>query len=233
MIWEAALDVPRNVHLKLKPLRKSQSEIEQEEGISTCQYAWKSENDGHRFNTWPEDTVKNYNLIQARELAAHYELRLGCCPASQPAIPFVCRESSKAALNARFYVRAFKTSDSVPETYFNFGLDTLYLCYDDIGLAFDAIWADTADASAHTLVTDLEGWVDLADFQKVQNLAILVDETVFDPSRYSERWIAFLLNTFLGVKNLAIVLKDHSKPVGGYSEIGFMDPIDLLAHRET
>lgn len=44
-----------------------------------------------------------------------------------PPILFVCKEAHAVATN--FYTRAFSTGDAIPQTWFNFSIDTLYLHY--------------------------------------------------------------------------------------------------------
>jgi hypothetical protein len=211
--------------------------VEQEQGISTCQYVRRSENDGHPFSeigseidfSVPPGNPKLWNLWKSRQCAVEHELCYGCFSPCQPAPALVaCRESSAIAL--KFYERAFKTPDSKPEIYFNFEVDTLFLRSDVFNVAGDNTW--DAKGSIHDFESDLADLVDPADLQKVQSLALVVDQSKFNYLARFEDWLADILRIFLGVKKLTLVMKYLDKTDGDHSSIFFADLIDLAGSWE-
>lgn len=232
-IWEKAASdpVPRLVLLRLKPLKKSRSEMEQEQGISTCQFLLTSEHDEYPWSLYGPVPI-HYNLNRSfwdtREDLAEHEFIYGCYSSCKPPpILLACQESFKAT--SKFHPRAFKTSDSNPETYFNFQVDTLFLRFDVFNIASQELFGGE-DMSMFTFLWYLRNILDPTDLQSVQKLAVVIDQEGYvntGPTAFLENWLVDILSIFLGLKTLTLVLEHYDKTDGDHSTISFLQPLDL------
>ncbi|KAF4624890.1 hypothetical protein G7Y89_g13278 [Cudoniella acicularis] len=185
-----------------------------------------SKGDGSTGSETPRSvstTLSELNAIMdAEEEEKYNNILMGyhsTCP--PPQILFACRESHGVA--SKFYKQAFGSFGSVPQTYFNFDLDILYISVEK----FNKIQTNLRqwDLTLELIQGDLEQLGNLEDFQKVRNLAILPSKEEFDLG--FEDSLGYLLgNHFPITKQLTIIVEDHD-PERENTDILFIDPVDV------
>jgi 2EXR family len=177
MIWEIAAS-PRIVYLEMVPGTKH-----------TCSRVWSDT---------PIDGPESMGFFDLDNQPAAAQMGQGPDPPeifrtrSIPPLFYVCKESYMVATQ-RIYTKSFASQYSLPETWFNFELDTLYL---DWGFSYDE-----DDPDEIGLFFDPE---DLgADIKKVQNLALYSRGNPYDEP--DDEFLSQILSDFGNVRNLTMV----------------------------
>jgi hypothetical protein len=139
-----------------------------------------------------------------------------------PSVLFACRESYSVA--SKVYVPSFAFADSIPETYFDFRRDTLYLSCNKFGLFYEDVegsWYKTGD--------ELQRLYDRVNLGRVQNLAILLHPDPEEGARVAQPPdLALFLLLFGNVKYLTFVVGHFSRECDDQGDILLMEPIDVL-----
>jgi hypothetical protein len=198
LIWDASVPGPRIVNIRQRYLTKTWDDIINEQGTK-------------RRGAPTKAAGNKGDALEAHRLKG---LKSDC---PQPSILFACRESYTVA--SKYYQRAFHPADTIPETYFDFHRDTLFLRYDTM----------CADSIGHeAIVNGIAGNTDRVydrdNIARVENLAVLVDPK--DGSGL-ESWICYLMAIFLGVKKLTLVLQHYTSPGDDDSDLSLIEPIDV------
>ncbi|KAF8861544.1 hypothetical protein BDZ45DRAFT_258901 [Acephala macrosclerotiorum] len=197
-IWEAALPGPRVVNIREKRLKKPR-QPERE----------------HIEETSPDFDLPTFSRYNPVGLTSDSEA---------PSLLFTCRESYNVA--SKFYVLSFTQATSIPETYFDFHKDTLYLRYDTFTLLErdDAFLGDWLDDWFDDFIGELECTHDSYNLRRVQNLALLLE-----PSRHTDCHgiLAFILGIFGNVRKLTLVVRHFDQEEDGQGDIQFIEPINV------
>lgn len=133
----------------------------------------------------------------------------GCTP---PQILLVCRESFGVA--AKLFQPAFACLGSLPQTYFNFSTDTLYICHESF---------NNGNSRMSDILIDLcngfQGLDCLHDLEKVKYLAIRVEEddlADYDIPTSNEdqlaRALLYIVDMFRALKTVTLVLDRYASP---------------------
>jgi hypothetical protein len=207
MIWKAALP-PRIVSIRQKALDHT---------VSDWLKAGRPHNgvDIHLQNDSPHEPMLG--------LASDYH---------PPQILFVCKESYGVA--SKYYHRAFSMVGSIPEIYFDFQRDTLYLRHDV--MEYKNRTNGTFELPFRKVLQCLQHIKDKDSLKLVENLALLVDcrpELEYPDHSIGlstvSIWVGNVLQAFGGVKHLTLVVDHYVSPSEGQSPICFMEPIDVGA----
>ncbi|CZR63023.1 uncharacterized protein PAC_12920 [Phialocephala subalpina] len=215
MIWDAALPGPRIVKIEQKRLCMTIGDWEEKNNAIWPPY------EGDDKQTVKERRHVRYEAAACSGLeeCKYKETNMIgiACRNPIPDVFLSCREAYSVV--AKLYKRSFASEHSIPETYFNFELDVLYL--DWLNLKNHALddWPEQFHHSDGPL--QVRGWnafrnEDAEDLRKVERLAIRVPlplrtlgATGVYIRRICEGDLAALLRTFQGVKELYLVLQDY------------------------
>ena len=176
-----------------------------------------------RLKIWeaalPDPRVVNIREKRLRKTRPGRDMVAVTSDTKAPSVLFACRESYSAA--SKFYIPSFAFSDSIPETYFDFQRDTLYLRFDTFALfPWDDCYSQTMD--------ELECLYDSANLKRVQNLAVFLDP---DPDQITNTAkpgrLANILVLFGNVKNLTLILGHFDQEGDDQGDILLMEPIDV------
>ena len=200
LIWEEAIPGPRIVNIRQRYLNKTSDDV-LNNGV-TKRRGIIAKAAGNKAITLPAPRLKG--------------LKSNCPP---PSILFVCRESYTVA--SRYYQRVFHPAGTIPETYFDFQRDTLYLrhdtmCADSIGL----------EAIIDGIAGKTDRIYDRDNIARVEKLAVLVDPNGDD---CLESWICYLMATFGGVKQLTIVVEHCARAGDDEGDLFLIEPINVKA----
>jgi hypothetical protein len=140
-------------------------------------------------------------------------------PSKAPSTLFACRKSHQ--ITSKFLVPCFAFASSIPETYFDFRVDTLYLRFDTF------VFHDTNedDNEFQYFIHELESIYDTDHVLKVRNLAISLDPGDIGARNYQLAWI---LSWFGNIQNLTIVVGHFDREDDGEGDILFVEAIDVL-----
>ncbi|KAL2062488.1 hypothetical protein VTL71DRAFT_6754 [Oculimacula yallundae] len=228
LIWEAVLPGPRLVNMRQRPVRKTFLDYKEEMG-----HEWPLLEDD------TEDAQGSHELDDVRNAAARarddisrsintagnvpipfYEAHLLGIDSNYPppSIMVVCRESCSVVLH--HYTKSFSCMGSVPQTYFDFTRDTLYLHIDSFAyyrgdgiMTLDMV---LDGLNGHSKITDSE------NLGRVQKLAITI------PMHYSSRaqteFLKSILVVFEGAKEISIIVDDQTVHFSAY---GIHHPVDI------
>ncbi|CZR63016.1 uncharacterized protein PAC_12913 [Phialocephala subalpina] len=197
MIWEAALPGPRIVHIRHKSLQKTIGQWEQENNALWPAFNGemvpipddyiieqlylsdeRDSSDRHAAARFQVRDELYYSSIDFRAADDHRKAHLQglASDLSTPQNLLACREAYEVV--AKRYTRAFACPLSIPQTYFNFESDTLYLRYDTFTGSYKQTlpseWAGLV-LIGQTLDSGF-GIEDTDNVRKVRRLAILLDE---------------------------------------------------------
>jgi hypothetical protein len=176
-----------------------------------------------RLKIWeaalPDPRVINIREKRSKKTRLGRDMVAVASDTKAPSVLFACRESYSVA--SKFYIPSFAFADSIPETYFDFQRDTLYLRFDTFALlSWDDWFSGTMD--------ELEYLYDSANLKRVQNVAVLLDPNpdqitnIARPSR-----LANILFLFGNVKNLTLVLGHFDQEGDDQGDILLIEPIDV------
>jgi hypothetical protein len=122
MIWKAALPGPRVLDMRLLSLKKTRSEWDHEnEKGGGNSFLWEKYSSGVGS---PGEICSISNDHKPDGNPPLFGIRSQC---KNPAILFVNKEAHSVA--AKRYEKVFSNDESLPETYFDFENDTLYIRY--------------------------------------------------------------------------------------------------------
>lgn len=217
MIWNAALPGPRVVDIRLLPLKQTQSQWDREHGLGLPNpLVWDNfvsgVAPGEHFN--PDDD----HLPDGRPAL------LGVKPQCQnPSILFVNHEAHNVA--AKHLQKAFSSHASVPETYFDFEVDTLYIQYHK----FNLLIRDTAYALEDQKAVNCLRKLNMGDLMRVKKLAVRFYPDL-QTHEVLENEIAELLSVFTAVRHMTLVAEHHDGcnfKTNDRSPISLIEPIDI------
>ena len=162
--------------------------------------------------------AKDHSTLNPPSPSSSYPGTLALWSASKaPSTLFVCRESHQ--ITSKFLVPSFAFPGSIPEIHFDFGVDTLYLRFDNF-LFLDANELDD------------DGWYFVREIQsidhnvgKVRNLALFLDPKQTGLRVYS---LGRILRWFGNIQNLTIVVGHFDREEDGGEDILFIEPIDVF-----
>jgi hypothetical protein len=139
-----------------------------------------------------------------------------------PSVLFACRESYSVA--SKVYVPSFGFATSIPETYFDFQRDTLYLRCNTFGLFYEE-----AEGSWDETIDELDRLYDRVNVARVQNLAILLHPDPEEAARVAQPFdLALFLLLFGNIKYLTFVVGHFGRECDDQGDILLMEPIDVV-----
>lgn len=125
-------------------------------------------------------------------------------------------------ITSKFYIPSFAFSDLIPEIYFNFQRNTLYLCFNIFALfPWNNYYSQT--------INELEYLYNSANLKHIQNLAVLLDPdsdqitNIARPSR-----LANILVLFSNIKNLILILGHFNQEGNNQGNILFIKLINII-----
>ncbi|KAG9231367.1 hypothetical protein BJ875DRAFT_444147 [Amylocarpus encephaloides] len=134
-----------------------------------------------------------------------------------PSTLFACSESYHVA--SRFYVPSFAFPSSIPETYFNFHIDTLYLRFDTFVFGDE----NEFEFEFEFFLNELE-CMHTDDLGRVQNLAIRLDPVDVRVCCYQ---LAQILGWFGNIQKLTVVVGHFDQENDDQGDITFVEPINV------
>jgi len=183
--WKLAIPEPRIVHLKHSRMRaddddwrfqvRSDGEIPPPHGKSA-----DHEHEGHAVDPWSRWGFKSDSQI--------------------PSLLLVCRESFLAV--SQSYSLTFSGTRAIPQTYFDFRRDTLYLNVDSLDSSCEGGYS-----SGNPLATITAKHLNEADVARVEHLAI--DPTAITTFLHPlelDQWVTDTILPFSNLKTLSVVL---------------------------
>jgi hypothetical protein len=132
-----------------------------------------------------------------------------------PSTLFACRESHSVA--SKVLIPSFAFASSIPEIYFNFQIDTLYLRSDTF------VFDDTKEFQY--FIEEIESIYDIDHIRQVQNLAILLDPEEVGAYHYQ---LAEVLGWFGNIQKLTIVVGHFDRENDDNGDILFIEAIDVI-----
>lgn len=261
MIWEAALPGPRIVRIRHRSLRKTIGQWEQENDAiwpvlsgkivprpadhTVEQMYIPDRRDSSNWHASARAQVRDrlydfgYGFDEAKEFGRAHLQGL-TSDISTPQNLLACREASEVV--AKHYTRAFACPLSIPQTYFNFDLDTLYLRYDTFnGIYKQPVTSPSTWSNAVRMVEALYagfGIEDTDNVRKVRRLAILLDEDE-DEELWKYRVVRRLLRIFPCLQTLYLVInhlvygsEDDIHPADS-SSLALIEPVDVAVAVNT
>ncbi|CZR63022.1 uncharacterized protein PAC_12919 [Phialocephala subalpina] len=217
MIWELALPGPRVVSIKQKPLKRTIGEWEDENNRTwpvldrELVPGQKEQEGGNRAvenittkrRAKREKKARQWVAVSSKLETVEYRkapMYGMACETPAPNILLACRESY--AVVSKLYERCFSCPLSIPEAYFNFKLDTLYIQYDNMSWHYrnNGVESDFLD------LWDGFSFGDFDNIGRVERLAVLVSHRNGYPSFYEET-AQKILRVFPCLKNLYLVLE--------------------------
>lgn len=217
MIWNAALPGPRVVEIKLLSLKKTQSQWDRERGLGRRNsFAW----DDFVSEAAPDERCGFDEDHMPDGRPPLVGVKSQC---QNPSILFVNHEAHKAA--ATYLKKAFSSPASVPETYFDFEKDTLYIRY----LKFNLLTRNTAYAPRDQNAINCLRKLNTEDLAKVKKLAVQVHPDS-QTHELLEDEIAELLSVFTAVRQMTLVADHHdgcNVRTNDKSPISLIEPIDI------
>ncbi|KAH8590176.1 hypothetical protein B0O99DRAFT_691829 [Bisporella sp. PMI_857] len=222
IIWELALPGPRIVRLELALLAaRCQAAIKQRRQDAEARLHYRHEDEPYTEEELTELVEDISGDLSEVEPLVGFRSRC-----RSPALLFVCRESFEVA--SKFYKPCFHTQNSIPQTYFDYKCDVLYLDASSLGIHDETLllfnWA---------FLLDLIG--DSADFAPLEHLAV-DDEFVSDAgdSETSGEIIREIVGLFKNLKRITIVvdtfMHETSLCLGwedGWSQLAFLPSMDV------
>lgn len=252
MIWEAALPGPRIVHIRHRSLRKTIGQWEEENDAiwpafdgeivprpkqHTVEQVYISDRQGSGTrHVSARNYVRDELYYSGIDLAASMDYQKAhlqglTCDFSTPQNLLACREVYEVV--ARHYTRAFACPLSIPQIYFNFNLDILYLRYDTFTGNYKQTTSNWADIVIMLQNLDAGFGIEGTDDpRKVRRLAILLDHNEAELLR-EYRVIRRLLWIFPSLEKLYLVMnhlvygsEDDMQPTDS-SSMALIEPIDV------
>lgn len=138
-------------------------------------------------------------------------------PSKAPPTLFACRESHQ--VTSKFFVPSFAFASSIPEIYFDFRVDTLYLRFDTF------VFDDTNETEFGYFIDELESICDTDQVGKVRNLAVFLDPKDIGARNYQLAWI---LRWFGNIQKLTIVVGHFNRENDDEGDIIFIEAIDVI-----
>jgi len=233
VIWEQALPGPRVVNLTRKKLKKTVGDWERENGANRREDIFLAAGmssaevflDLHKIYN-PNDEGNGKTRLSPKDSNA-VELAGFESNTEPPNILFACRESRDLAL--KHYQLAFSSFGSIPQTYFDFSLDTLYIRGENF-LLNDTV-SNEPNVSILDGVRGLWG-LKAMDLLQVRRLAIEVDTEADDFNDWGDDREAFISNLLQDVRELETltIVVDHNESLyldgscPDQSELAFIEP---------
>ncbi|KAH7311879.1 hypothetical protein BKA65DRAFT_157094 [Rhexocercosporidium sp. MPI-PUGE-AT-0058] len=211
LIWEATLPGPRLVNIHQRPLRKTFLDYKEEnghewppldrwtEGSEEIDEALLEEAEYARM-----DVCSSLGLDGELPAAFHDAHLLGLssnCP--PPNTTYACRESYGVV--SRHYTKAFACSGSIPETFINFDVDTLFLRADGFAHYAQGLCA------LERMIDGLTGHFEITDknnLSRVQRLAISF-QCNYDTEDL-KNFLSVIFEVFDGVREISLIVKDYT-----------------------
>jgi hypothetical protein len=233
MIWKAALPGPRIVEINIGKLKHTleDREVEDANAEESTNSIWEQflpfdDQEGEEeVRPMPGEPAANQKAVdEARrtenesapaETPILLGIRSGCEP---PAVLFVNREAHEVA--AKYFERAFPSDVALPQTWFNFDLDTLYIRYDKFNKQV---------LSTHEGVIEaIRALLRYEDFVRIKNLALMISlqENTHSYADLAEE-VAEMLSIFQGVQSLTISFHHYERDPNDRSPISFIEHIDI------
>jgi hypothetical protein len=217
MIWKYALPGPRIVDIRLLALKKTQSEWDEEhgQGVDPYSYMWDEMLTGL-------GSGEMYNIEHDHQPDGKPALIGARSYCRNPSIIFVNKEAHEVA--AKNYQKAFSSTASVPETYFDFENDTLYIPYPKLNAR-----AVAAQGLQRTMLSNLRK-LDPKDTIKVKKLAILPFPGMLSHRLLEDEVAELLLSVFPNVEIFTIVADHHDGCKYKFidrSPISFVEPVEI------
>jgi hypothetical protein len=134
-------------------------------------------------------------------------------PSKAPSTLFACRESHQVA--SKFLIPSFACPSSIPETYFDFRVDTLYLRFNTF--VFNGIYEFFFD--------EIESIYDTDNVRQVQNLAVFLDPEEVGTRNHQ---LAQILGWFGNIQKLTVVVGHFGRENDDEGDVLFIEPIDVI-----